>query len=214
MVFLILMWNVSSTFPETMLMTVHNRYPGIELASPVYFCNHGTYYEYFVGTTYNDMKAEFRSDSNQDHPGGILMYEVQRKRNIISDRRFSIDAIYTKVIEESKTMQLLVIWKNKRPGEPKIYIMLVEHDNELFLNRDKLAQLYNKINDIPFGYGFMYPHTRHYNTPGHTILMYDDTVLKAEYRLMQNVVLELDIAISEGNRDKYAMKSMWIDSER
>jgi hypothetical protein len=93
-----------------------------------------------------------------------------------------------------------VTWNIKRSGKPKVNIMLVEYDDELVLNEDKLAQLYGKINDISSGnssFGW---------------LMYDNTVLVAKYEVAEEKDLELKITISKGA--KYTMNSMWINSER
>jgi hypothetical protein len=139
-----LMRNVSFTFPEKMVMTVHNRYLGIELASPVHFCNHGTYYEYSKRTdTGAMMKLDFRSDPDQAESWGILMYKVQRRGTIRSNQQSSTDTIYAKVIEEaSKKIRLLITWKIKRSEAPKLNVMLVEHDNTLILNEDRLVKLH------------------------------------------------------------------------
>jgi hypothetical protein len=50
-IFLALICDISLTPYETMVMTVYNQCPDIELASPSYFCNHGTYYEHPVERT-------------------------------------------------------------------------------------------------------------------------------------------------------------------
>jgi hypothetical protein len=203
MIFPMLMYVFSLTFRGAMNMTVHNLCPDIELASPVYFCNLVKYYEYPVKRTNTGtmMTIDFRFNPDQDESGGILMYEIQRKNNVKSDHQANIDTISAKVIEvASKMMRLLVTWKIKRSGKPKVNIMLVEYDDELVLNEDKLAQLYGKINDISSGnssFGW---------------LMYDNTVLVAKYEVAEEKDLELKITISKGA--KYTMNSMWINSER
>jgi hypothetical protein len=136
-----------------MIMTVYNQYSGIELASPIYFCNHEKHYEYPVERTRagSVMRTEFRFDPDQDEPGGILVCKVRRKSNATSDRQTSVDTIYARVIEEAANMMLLLVtWKIEHLDEPKVNIILVEYDNELVLNEDKLAQLYDKNNVIPF----------------------------------------------------------------
>jgi hypothetical protein len=106
------------------------------------------------------MKIEFKFDSDQDKPGGILVYKA--KSNTRSNHQSSID----RIIEDTlKIMRLLVAWKIERSGELDVNMALVEYGDELVLDEDKLANLYDKINDIPSGYR-------------HTWLMYDNTVLK------------------------------------
>jgi hypothetical protein len=204
-IFSILIYTISLTLYKTMAVTVHNWYSNIELTSLIYFCNHGRCYEYPVGNTDAGvmMKRDFRFDLNQDECGGILMYEVQRKGNIRFDYRFSIDTISAKAIEEaSKMTRLLVIWKIERFGKSKVNIMLVEYDNKLVLDEDKLARLYDKVNDIPSGHN-----------PS-KLLMCDNTMLAATHKVVREAGLELKITISKGVRDLDTIRSMWIGLER
>jgi hypothetical protein len=185
-----------------MYLTVHNQNAAIELVSPLYFYNCGTYYKYPIKITYAGptMTTGFRFDPDQDEPGGILMYEVRRSY-ARSSYQSRIDIIYARAIEEaSKMMRLLVAWKIERSGEPKVDVMLVEYNNESVLNEDKLAQLYNKIDSMPSGHN-----------PSEW-LMYDNITLEAAYAVTEKKGLELKITASRGLRG--AIKSMWIDSER
>jgi hypothetical protein len=149
------------------------------------------------------MKLDFRFDPDQDEYGGILMYELRRKRSIKSNHQSSIDTIYAKVIEEiPKMMRFLVIWNTKHPDEPKVNIVLVEYNNELILNEDKLEQLYENANYMPFN------HCRC------TWLMCNNTTLRAMHKIMWITDLKLEINISEGVEDRNTMKPFWIDSEK
>jgi hypothetical protein len=200
-----LMYTASLTLHRTMTMTVNNWYPDIRLASPMYFCNGGIYYEHPVRRAYAGaiMMIDFRLDLDQDASNGILIYELQRKENAESDQQSSVDTIYTKVIEEaSKMMRLLITWKIKHLEEPKVSIVLVECDNELVLNEDKLARLYDKVNAISSEYS---------NPSRRTWLMCDNTALGIMYVVED---LELKITISEVSRERDAIKLMWIDPER
>jgi hypothetical protein len=195
-----LMHNASLIFPGTMVMTVHNQYPDIELVSPMYFFNRCIYNEYPLERTDTGaiMKIEFRYDLDQDKPRGILMYKAQRKTR--SNHRASID----KLIEDAlETMRLLVTWKIECSGELKVNIMLVEYGDEIVLNEDKLAQLYEKVNDIPSSY-----------ISRHTWLMYDNTVLMVVHKVVQKVILELDITIFEEPSSIDIIRPMWIDLSR
>jgi hypothetical protein len=204
-IFPMLTRTISLTLYKTMLMTIHNQYPNIKLASQIYFCSLAKRYEYLVNRT-NDgtiMKIGFRFDLNQDEFGGILMYEVQRKGK--SNQQPSTNTISSKAVEDtSKMMRLLVTWRIERSGELEVDIMLVEHDNKLVLDRDKLALLYNKINDWFFRYNIFH----------HTWLMCDNTALEAICDAVQKEGLELKITVSEGTKDVYTIEPIWIDSER
>jgi hypothetical protein len=189
-------------------VVVHNQYSDIELISPVYFCNRGTYDEYPIEK--KDVSTMMRigfSFGLDKLPGGILMYEVQGSGNTKSDCQPSTDTTSTEAVEvTSKMMRLLVVWKIEHFGEPSVYIVLVEHDKELVLNgEDKLAQLYDKVND---------QFSRCYSFSESTWLVCDNTVLKATYEIVQKESFELNIAISKGTKDKYTKSALWIDSER
>jgi hypothetical protein len=212
-IFLILMCTASFTLHDTMNVTVHNQYSDIELVSLVYFCKCETYNEYSIERMSTDsiMKIGFRFDLEQDEPGGILMYEVQRDTK--SDRQSSIDPISAKVIKDtSKMIRLLVAWRFERPWTIRARIALTEHDNELVLNEDKLAQLYDKIYDIPSEvYNLFFRYDGIYKS---TWLICNNTVLKEADEVIFEKGIELKITISEGVEDKYTVKPLWIDSTR
>jgi hypothetical protein len=202
--FLMLMCTASLTLQKTIVMAVHNQYSDIELASPVYFYNLGTYYKYPVvrANTGTVMKIGFIFDLDK-LPGGILMYKVRRKRNAIPDHQSSIDTIYAKAIEDvSKTTRLLVTWKIERSEKPKVNVMLVEHDNKLVLNEDKLAQLYDKVNNTPSGHDTS------------AWLIYGDKMPPVICEVVQKDSLELKVTVSTKFRYLSAIRPIWISSER
>jgi hypothetical protein len=187
--------------------TVYHQYSDIELVSPVYFCNRGIYNEYPVERT-NDsvmMKIDFNFGLDK-LPGGILMYEVQRERGVMSDRQPNADATPTEVVEDtSKTMRLLVVWEIEHFGEPRVYIVLVKHDNELEWDEDKLAKLYDKVNE---------QFSSHYNSSRYAWLVRDDIVLETAYEVVQKESFELKIVTSKGIKGWNTRQALWIDTER
>jgi hypothetical protein len=184
------------------------------LTSPVCFCDAKTYDEYSVKRT--DVSAVIkigtRFDLNQDKSEGILMCEVQRSKNTKSGCQPSVDTTSTEAVEDtSKVMRLLVTWEIEHSWRFRTRIVLVEHDNKLVLNENKLAQLYNKVNDIP---SELYNWTRKYDgIYKSTWLMCDNIVLEATDEIICEKGLELKMAIS-GVEDKDAESALWIDSER
>jgi hypothetical protein len=204
-IFLTLTCTVSLILHETMAMTVQNRYSDVELVSPIYFCAGGTYYEYPVEKKDKGvmMKFDFRINLDQDVSGGILMYEIRRKGNIGSDHPSNNDTTYATVIEEaSKMIRLLVFWKIKQHEDPGAGVILVEHDNELVLNEDKMAQLCENVNDMPSdNYRYMWS-------------MGNNTELSIRRETFWRKYLELEIEIFKGFRDEDNTRPMWIDSER
>jgi hypothetical protein len=210
-----LICTVSLTLQEAMDVTVHNQYPDIELMSPVYFCNHEICHEYSVERTDvgDTMKIGFRFDIGLNEHGGILMCEVQRKGNKKSDHQSNTDTTSIEAVEDaSKMMQLLVAWKFYRPRKYRIRIVLVEHCNELVLNEEKLAKLYDKIYNIPSEvYKWILKYDSIYKS---TWLMRDNTVLEAVNETIREKGFELKITISKGVRNLDAMKPFWMDSTR
>jgi hypothetical protein len=200
-----LMCTASLTLHGAVNIVVRNLYSDIELTSPVYFCNCGTYREYSVEGTDVNAKIGFQFSLLDKLPGGILIYEVQRKGNTGTDHQPNTDTTSAKVVEDtSKMMRLLVTWRIERFGEPKVHIVLAEHDSGLVIE-DKLVQLYDKIDD---------QFSRRNNTSKSTWLVCDNTVLETAYEIVQEEGLGLKIAISKGAKDKYTKSALWIDSER
>jgi hypothetical protein len=190
-IFPVLMRIISFTLHKTMIMMVYNQHPDIELVSPTYFCNRGTYNEYPVEKTDAGtmIKIGFRFGLNKLSEG-VLMYEVRGKGNTKFDQQPSADTMSTEVVEDtSEIMRLLVAWKIERPRELGVRIVLVEHDNRLVLNEDKLAELYGKVNDLPSEYY------------GHSWLVCNNTVLEVAYETVQEYGFGLKISISKGVED-------------
>jgi hypothetical protein len=203
--FPMLMYIISLTLHKTMVMTVHNQYPDIELVPLLCFCNRGKYYKCLVERTDAGtmMKINFEFDPDQDDLGGILIYKMKRKRNAIFYYQSSIDITSANAIEDAlEVMQLLITWKIVRFGEPKVNIVLIEYNNAPFLNEDEIAQLCNKVND----------QFSSHNLSGW--LVHDSEVLKVTYEVVQEAAPELKISISKRFRDSDAIRPMWIDSAR
>jgi hypothetical protein len=206
-IFLILTCTASLTLHKTSNVTIQNQCPDIELVSPIYFCDGGTYNEYFVERTNVSSMVKIDLRFSLDKlPGGILMYKVQRKGNTKLDHQSHTDTTSIEAVEDaSKMMRLLVAWKIESSDKLRARIMPVEHSNELVLNEDRLAQLYEKIDGQSY---------RRYSFFKSTWLVYDNTVLKVTYEAVQKEDFELKITISEGAKGEDTMKPVWIDSIR
>jgi hypothetical protein len=212
-IFFILMRAVSLTFYMPMDVTVHNQYSGLELTTPVCFCDGRMYNEYSVermddGTV---MKIGFRFGLNQFE--GVLMCEVQGNRSTEFDHQSSNDTASTEAVENtSKMMRLLVTWEVKHSWKLSVRVVLIEYDNRLVLNEDKLVQSYNKVNNIP---STVYNWTRKYDGVYKSAwLIHDNTVLEAMDEIICEKGLELNITVTEGTKDMYAESALWVDSER
>jgi hypothetical protein len=206
-IFLMLTHAVSLAPRGVMDVAIYNQYLDIELVSPVCFCDCGIYNEHPVARTDVGamMKISFQFGLEK-LPGGILMCEVQREGNIESDCQFSTDTTSIEAAEDtSKITRLLVAWKIEHFGEPIVRIILVEYDRELVLNEDRLAKLYDKVNE-------QFP--KRYNPSRYTWLLSTNTVLETTYEVAQREGLELKIAISEGVKDWNTRAALWIDPKR
>jgi hypothetical protein len=212
-IFLILTYIVSLTLHGEVNVSVYNRYPNIKLSSPVYFCNCETGNEYSVEGMDDGamMKIGFKYALEQDEPGGILMYEMQRNTRL--EYQSSADTTSVESVEDtSKMMQLLVALKFDSSWEFRPRIVLVEHDNKLVLNEDKLKQLYDKIYAMPIE---VYNSFFKYNSIYESIwLMYNNTILKITNEIFLKKGLELMITTSEGVKDEDTKSALWIDPER
>jgi hypothetical protein len=195
---------VSFTLYGTMDVTIYNRYPDIELVSPVYFCNCGTYNEPSIERTYFNVvtKIGFSFDLGK-LPGGILMYKVERKGKTKFDYQPNTGTTFTGAVEDtSKITQLLVAWKISRPREPRVYTALLERSNKLVLNEDKLVQLYDENDNWPFG-----------ESSYSTWLVHDRTILETN-AIVDKKDFELKIAISKGVENMCTKLALWIDPTR
>jgi hypothetical protein len=121
--------------------------------------------------------------------------------------------LYIETVEDtSRMMRLLVTWKTKYPEQPKVNVMLVEHDNELVLDEDKLVKLYDKVNDMP---SEMYNRTFKYDgIYRSTWLMCNNIVLDVAHEITCEKGCGLKVTISEGVKGEDARSALWIDSER
>jgi hypothetical protein len=167
----------------------------MELVSPVLYCHHQCHYEYHVkkidGAT---IKIDFKLDFDQDEPGGILIHKIQ------SNTRSNHQSINE---ETSRMMLFLVNWKMNCLWWPEAKIILVEYDDQLDLNEDRLAQFYDNIKDMLTGY---YVNTR---------FVCDNAVMNVECDLIPGKGSELKINISEGVESEYTIRpNLWIDSKR
>jgi hypothetical protein len=204
---LMLICIASLTLYKTMDVTIHNQHSDIELVSPVYFCDGGTYNEYPAERmdASTVMRIGFRLGLDK-LPGGILMYALQKKGSVGSDHQSSTSTTSIEAIENaSNMMSLLVAWKIEDSEKPIVHIVLTVHENELILDEDKLSQLYNKI-DCQL--------SRCYAISKSTWLVFDNTVLETTYEIVQKESIGLKIAIFEGVKDVYAKSAFWIDPER
>jgi hypothetical protein len=188
------MYIISITPKKVGSITICNLYPDMELVSPIFYYNHECHYEYHVKKDTSDViKIDLYFD--QDDARGIMMCKMQRKSNTRSNHQYNHE-------ETSKVIQFLVAWKIT-PFWVDEKIILVEHDDQLVINEDKLARLYDKVKNIPASDIIS------------TWLIDDNKVLKVTCdRSIHKTNHELKITISKGVNGYDIRPNFWIDSTR
>jgi hypothetical protein len=187
------MCTISVEAQPTMKMNIHNQCSGFKLMNQRYFGN-GTNWsneldeEVDVGNITNanltPLLAVFR---------GAAMYELQRKRVESDDQ---LKSIYT---------LLFVGWKTEGYKKLHVFIQLMEYDKTFRWQNYKLEEYYQRYDN-------------QFSTYTDSIkdiwLMHDGTVLMTKLELdftLQDGVL--NIIISEGVKDEYTKRPVWLDSK-
>jgi hypothetical protein len=118
---------------------IHNQCSNFELVSPVYF-GHNTICLKFPSQKVDAntaTRASFGQNITKSKFVGVLIYKLQRKGSLKSD----VDNISK---EGSPTdIQLLVIWEPKSWRGLFLRVLLIEHNNTITWNEDKLSELYS-----------------------------------------------------------------------
>jgi hypothetical protein len=197
-ILIVLMYTVSLPIRPSFKLNIYNRCLNVGLASPVCItsdeleCHRVPDYEACTGGT---MRSCFVIKSD-DESYGVLMYKLQRKRTHKS-AEISKDT--------SSIAQILVVWRISESKELYTNVLLVEHDNSLIWNEDKLNKLYHKNHD------WLKEYT---DTTSDTWLVDNDIVLKTTFSVKDlKGNPELNISISEEN-DDYTIRPLCVDLER
>jgi hypothetical protein len=185
-------------------VTIHNQCSDIELASPVYFVNSAAYprlsiQQIDIDTT---MRVCFEIYITQEVFEGALLFKLQRYSGI----QYNMDTLTTETNEnETGCAQMLIAWKMK-DSKLFVYAVLVKHVKKFIWNEDKLKRLYYENHNW----------FKEYNdTISDTWYMDDNMTLKTSLKLRgMKGNFELNISISEGERDDYVMRPLYVDLER
>jgi hypothetical protein len=173
-------------------ITIHNQYPGLELASPVCFSNGTTHHvspnrQVDIDTA---MKASFGMDSEQKDFKGALLYKLQRK---YADRDDSCPNDSARSVKDIETnMYLLVTWDIESHNH-EFCVCLIECPANITWDEDKLWILYKEYD---------YQFCKYYQSGIITWLMYDGAVIETRFNIKYGPDYKLDINISEGT-NKY-----------
>jgi hypothetical protein len=185
---------VSFALHSPISLNIHNLCQDIDLTSPAYFIHGGKWHkvleqEMDVSVIISN-RIEF--DYGWDILEGALIYKIQKQHA-------KSDAF---VQDESKSIQLLVVWHVEHTQRPCVHALLVEHE-EFNWNEDKLRQLHQKC---------WHPLNAWIEPIGINWLLRDTTVLETTVKAT-NGGYRWDIFISKGEKDDVE-RPLWIDAKR
>jgi hypothetical protein len=173
------------------ILNIYNKCQDVNLTSPVYFIHGGKCHT--VPNQKIDVNAVmsnlFVFDSRCDILEGALIYRVQRRWHIEPD--------------ELRGTELLVTWHVDHAEESHVRALLIEHNEELDWNEDKLRVLHQKC---------WQPLDAWVDPIGNNWLLHNLPVLATSVKIM-NGGYRWDISISEGMEDN-VKRPLWIDAER
>jgi hypothetical protein len=197
-----LIYTVSLELQLPTHITIHNQCLNTKLVSPFYFsngvvCPKLSDQQVDIDTA---MRTCFEINVTQDVFEGALIFKLQRR----SDNKYNVDTSPTET-SEATCIQMFVAWKVKN-SVLFAYIALVEHVKELTWNEDKLKKLYDKSSHLL---------KESDGTISDAWIMNDNTMLKTTFSikgLKEN--FGLNISISEEERDRLAIRPLYIDLRR
>jgi hypothetical protein len=182
-------------------LIIHHQLPGVELVSPVYASNNAACYllpdqRVDVGfTTQADFDVYFLGRD----PVGILTYKLQKK---------NIDQSDGEVIsseDESRCIQLFIIWKIDSLKRFLAIPYLLEHDRDRVWDRDSLIKLANYYGLIYMQHGLIKL----------TYLMHDNTVLMTSLNaIYKERCYKLKLTITEGSIKDDTIRPQYIGLDR
>jgi hypothetical protein len=200
MIVIMLISVVSLEFQFPACIAIHNQCSNIELVSPVYFGNE------VVCPKLSDqqmnisakMRTCFEINAARDDFEGALLFKLQRY--VGSNAQHNTDTLTIKTNKnETKCVQMFVAWKIIS-SEPFVHVVLVEHTKEFTWNEDALKKLYYGNHHQFWGYD---------DVISDTWFIDDNMALRTAFGVRDlKGNFELNISISEGERDTYAIKPL------
>jgi hypothetical protein len=194
---------VVSFYKAGLDITIHNRYPDIELTSPVYFSAGTTCHvpPYQQLDTENTLKISFEIDFKQEDVKGAMLYKLQRKYATRTDNCSNSSITFT---EDTTNVYLLVVWDVEN-YEHGFCVCLIECADDFIWDEDKLWMLCCNYND---------QFSKNYKYRTITWQMHNGAMVEMRRSVAYGLKYELGIAISEGT-EKYNMEEpIQVDPER
>jgi hypothetical protein len=179
---------ISLELQSAMDVTIHNQCTNIELTSLVYFTKDTMHCGHIPKQANSKRSMHVKVPINLDTFGGVLLYHLQRKEN---DKT------------TSTSTQILVIWGRSSDWfYSNVYI--VEHENALDWNKDKLERLYDEYDSQYYVRS---------NIDMYEWLLDDNIMLKTTCESSHGD-LKMQVIISEEIYLDRPIKPLWIDANR
>jgi hypothetical protein len=186
---------------EALNITIHNHYPGLGLASPVYCSNNAVYYvsPNQQTDTSNTIGASFEMDSEQYCFKGALLYKLQKKHTTKTDNQ--TNSSVASVEDTVTNTYLSVVW-SVDDCEHIFRVWLIECVDDFAWNEDILWAFYMEYFDTSGSIA---------ESSISEWLMNDGVVMKIRRDVTYGSDCKLDIVISEGTGRYNMEKSMKIN---
>jgi hypothetical protein len=212
-----LLWEVAQA---SMNVKIHNKCKDFELVDPLHFSDGAVYCNPLAQKVApgGTLDTTFKVNPTRMAFEGALLCRL-RKKETNSDQQSeantkNADATNsdqqpeadTKNIDENEPdhIRLLVGWKVERFKEPCVYMLLGEHGGKYAWNKDKLKKQHNE---------FRGQLNAHRSAVENTWLIEDGSTLKLVLDSVGNKEYEINITLSEGQKDSYATIPVSIESK-
>jgi hypothetical protein len=204
-VIIMLIYIVSFEFQLPAYIVIHNQCSNTKLISPVYFSNGAVCSELpdqqiDIGTK---VRTGFRIDTIENKFEGALLFKL--KRHVESYDQYNTDTLTAEInMNEATDVHMVVAWEVKNT-KPFAYVTLVEHTKVTWIE-GKLIRLYYENHGRLKEYD---------DTISETWCIDDNMILKTSFSAgYLKGILELNISISEEEKDDYAMRPFHINPKR
>jgi hypothetical protein len=174
---------------EALNITIHNLYPSLELASPIY-CSNGTTCHVSPSRQTdigNTIEASFGIYPKQEYSLCTLLYKLQSKHITKTDHQSNSSTVSIKDTATT-SMYLLVVWHVNYQFHD-FYVCIIECTDDFTWDEDKLWALY-------WQYYNQFRKDYKYNII--TWLMHGEAVMKTKLDVTYGSNYKLNIIITEG----------------
>jgi hypothetical protein len=186
----------------SMKVDIHNKCSNIELVEPVYFSDGATCdipLDQKIEPN-GALKTVFRIKFTRGKFEGAILYRL-RKKGANSDQQPDTETTSNGKNQPNRT-QLLVGWKLERLQDPRVYMLLVEHEEKLVWDGNKLIEQHNEFR------GRLNVHNGSVTS---TWLMEDGSVLRLALDGVGSGEYGIRIVITDAQQNEHTSIPIWIE---